>query len=264
MRGLMSESLQRSSRLSDDGQAEPFLIHNESGSSPLVVVCDHAGRAVPDGLELGVPAADMDRHIAWDIGAGGLSVALGGLLDACVARQPYSRLVIDCNRGPDWPDAMPEVSDGTTIPANVDLGPEARAWRRAAIHEPYHARIAALLEARASAGRDTALVFMHSFTPVMAAFERPWTFGILHTGQPLALAVLRRLREAGAGDIGDNQPYAMDGTDYSAGRHGTARGLDFVEIEVRQDLIAEAAGQAAVAELFGRLLPEALDETRHR
>src|SRR5687768_3808709 len=129
MTRLASESPHRSSRLLCDESTAPFAIHNEGGASPLVLICDHAGRAVPDGLDLGVPAAEMDRHIAWDVGAGGLCLALADLLDACAVLQPYSRLVVDCNRAPDRPDAVPEASDGTAVPGNQGLSAEARAER---------------------------------------------------------------------------------------------------------------------------------------
>ena len=250
-----------SSPLLQRGEGEPFIVDNQAGQGPFVLVCDHAGRAVPRAIELGVSAADMDRHIAWDIGAGDLALLLSARLDAPLISQRYSRLIVDCNRAPDRADAMPQVSDGTLVPANHALDAAARAARVAAIHEPYHARLAALLDARG--GRPTALVFVHSFTPVMRGVARPWTYGVLHTGQPLALATLARLRAADAGEVGDNEPYAMDEVDYTAGRHGTGRGLDFAEIEVRQDLIAQAAGRATVADLLARILPQALADTRH-
>lgn len=257
MRRLAGESPGWSSRLLCGEDAPPFVIHNQAGASPLVLVCDHAGRAVPRRLRLGVPAAEMDRHIAWDVGAGKLTLALSRALDASAVLQPYSRLVVDCNRAPDRPDAMPEVSDGTAVPGNCQLSPADRAERVAAIHEPYHARISALLDDRAAAGRPTMLVLMHSFTPVMAGVSRPWRFGVLHTRQRLALAVLERLRAADAGEIGDNEPYVMDETDYTAARHGRSRGLDFVEIEVRQDLITDSAGQGAVGDLLAPVLAAA-------
>lgn len=200
----------------------------------------------------------MDRHIAWDIGVAELGRRLADCLDACLMRQPYSRLVIDCNRDPRRPDAMPEISDGTPIPANQGLDARARALRIDEIHAAYHERIAGLLDARAEAGRPTTLLLLHSFTPRMDGFDRPWRFGVLHTGQPFARALLARLREANCGEVGDNAPYAMDETDYTAGRHGRGRGLDFAELEVRQDLIADSPGQAAVTDLLARLLPIAL------
>jgi predicted N-formylglutamate amidohydrolase len=201
----------------------------------------------------------MERHIAWDIGAGALGLALGERLGACVIRQRYSRLVIDCNRSPDRADAMPEVSDGTTVPANLGLSAAERARRVAAIHAPYHERIAAVLDARAARGLRSVLVLVHSFTPVMGGVARPWTFGVLHEGSALAQAALRLLRETGE-VVGDNEPYAMDDVDYTAFRHGRDRGLPFLELETRQDLLAEAAGVRRVADLLADLLPKALAE----
>ena len=139
-----------------------------------------------------MPQAERARHIGWDIGAGELGLELGRALDATVVRQSYSRLVIDCNREPSRADAMPEISDGTPIPANVGLTPQARAARVANIHAPYHEAIAALLDARGP--RPTALLLLHSFTPVMRGHARPWRYGVLHNGGALALAMLDRLR----------------------------------------------------------------------
>jgi predicted N-formylglutamate amidohydrolase len=239
---------------------EPVIVENEGARSPFLLVCDHAGRAVPAALgDLGVSAAEMERHIAWDIGALALTRAVAVRLDAAVVAQRYSRLVIDCNRDPVRADAMPVVSDGTPIPANAALTPESRAARVAAIHEPYHARIAALLDARAASGLGTVLVLVHSFTPVMAGVPRPWLFGVLHKGGPLAVAALRLLRE-GEGPIGDNQPYAMDDVDYTAFRHGRARGLPFLELETRQDLLADDAGVERVAGRLAALLTRAWAE----
>lgn len=260
----MGESSGRSRDLLQPGEALPFTVEREDGASPFVIVSDHAGRAVPRGLDLGVPAAEMDRHIAWDIGVGDLALALGERLDACVVRQPYSRLVIDCNRATDRADAMPAVSDGTPIRANHNLTAEARAQRIAAIHTPYHARLAEVIDARQAAGRRTLLILLHSFTPQMAGFRRPWRYGVLHTGEPYALAVLERLRAADVGDVGDNEPYAMDDVDYTAGRHGRDRGLDFVELEVRQDLIADAEDRAPVIELLTGVFAAALDDLDQR
>ena len=239
---------------------DPVIVENEGARSAFLLVCDHAGRAVPRALgDLGVPAAEMDRHIAWDIGALALSRALARRLDGALIAQRYSRLVIDCNRDPARADAMPAVSDATPVPANAALNAGGRSARVAAVHDPYHARLATLLDARAAAGRRTVLVLMHSFTPVMAGVARPWTFGVLHQGGALAAAALRLLREAGE-TVGDNEPYAMDDVDYTAARHGTARGLSFLELETRQDLISDDAGVERVADLLARMLPRALDE----
>ncbi len=232
------------------GDPDPAAVHRAGAGASLLFICDHAGRALPQALgDLGVPPAAFERHIAWDIGAADLTLSLAERFGATAILQRYSRLVVDCNRDPARPDAMPEVSDGTPIPANVGLEPDARAARVEAIHAPYHAAISSELDARAARGLSTRLVFVHSFTPRMAGLDRPWRYGVLHLGgSPFADAMLDVLREDEArAPVGDNEPYAMDVTDYSAPLHGVARGIDFLEIEVRQDLIADAAGVAEVA-----------------
>ena len=238
----------------------PFAVVNPGGGSRFLLIGDHAGRAVPKALAgLGVSNEAMERHIAWDIGVAGLGERLAKTLDACFIRQTYSRLVIDCNRQPGAADAIPSVSDGTEIPGNLGLSQADAAARRAEIYAPYQDRIAAVLDARAAAGRATLLVSLHSFTPVMAGFARPWRIGVLHRGDSaLSRAMLAVLRgKLGDEVVGDNQPYAMDGTDNTIPLHADARGLDYLEIEVRQDLIAEAAGQDVVAALLAPLLERA-------
>jgi predicted N-formylglutamate amidohydrolase len=235
----------------------PFQLDNAQGTSPFVIIIDHAGQAIPRARgDVGGPAAARPRHIGWDIGAGKLGLELSRRLDAALVKQNYSRLVIDCNRDPVRADAMLEISDGTPIPVNLELDADARAARVAGVHAPYHRGIADLLDARGS--RPTALILLHSFTAVMRGLARPWHYGVLHDGGALALAMLARLRAETPGPIGDNEPYAMDAVDYTAFRHGRDRGLEFVEIEVRQDLLLDAGGRAEVATLLARLLPEAL------
>ena len=231
---------------------EPVLVENEGGASPFLLVGDHAGAAIPAALgDLGVSAADRARHIAIDIGVAALGRALAGRLDAPFIHQRYSRLVIDCNRDPARPDAMPAASDGTPIAANAALNDVARNARVAAIHTPYHQAIAAMLDARAAAGRETILIALHSFTPAMGGVARPWQVGVLHHQGDLrfARALLAVLHHDETLTVGDNQPYQMDQIDYTVPRHAWPRGLRYAEIEVRQDLIADAAG---VAEWCGR------------
>lgn len=223
---------------------------------PLLLVCDHAGRAVPRALgRLGLPDDAFERHIAWDIGIAPLARRLGEELVATVIEQAYSRLVIDCNRAPDHPQSIVEVSDGVEIPGNQEIDAADTERRRLAIHAPYHDAIAAELDRRDADGRPTILICLHSFTPVMTGFARPWHVGVLHMGSPLSQAMLEMLSREPDLIVGDNQPYAMDGSDYTAPRHAVARGRDFLELEIRQDLIADPAGQARYAALLSRLLP---------
>ncbi len=236
----------------------PVHVTNPGGGCPLLLIGDHAGRAVPRGLnQLGLTPADMDTHIALDIGVAGLGYRLAERLDACFIRQTYSRLVIDCNRRPGAPAAMPEVSDGVAIPGNLCLDAQAMAARRAEIYQPYQDAIAAELDRRAD--RPTILVSLHSFTPVMQGHVRPWRMGVLHRDDSAFSKRVLALLQRELGDAaGDNEPYRMDETDNTVPLHADPHGLDDLELEVRQDLIAEPSDQVAMAEVLERILSEAL------
>ena len=233
-----------------------YTIHRAQGASPFVLLADHAGQQVPRALHgLGLAQAELDRHIGWDIGIAGTTRALAGLLDAWAIEQTYSRLLIDCNRPLASPTLIPETSDGTMVPGNATLTAAQRQQRIEAIHAPYHARINAELDARRDAARPTLLVMMHSFTPVMNGVQRPWHAGVLyHQDTRFAHPLLRALEEEGDLVVGDNQPYSVTpSSDYAVPVHGEGRGLVHVELEIRQDLIADEAGQQAWAERLARL-----------
>lgn len=238
----------------------PAIVSPARGESRFVLIADHAGRAIPRQLgDLGVSEADRTRHIAWDLGIAALGEALAERLGAALIRQRYSRLVIDCNRDPARADAIPEVSDGTPVPANRGLDPDARAARVAAIHAPYHAAIAAELARRDVAGQDTVLVALHSFTPAMNGIARPWHAGVLYGGgdERFARALLARLAAALDAPVGDNQPYAMIGTDFTVPHHCFAAGRPYAELELRQDL---QEGDEAI-ESWAALLADVLTAT---
>ena len=234
---------------------------NPGAASPFLLLGDHAGREVPLSLgDLGLHAREWERHIVWDIGIAGLGQMLCELLNATFIRQRFSRLVIDCNRDPARPDAIPDVSDGVHIPGNANLTPRERRMRLEEVAQPYHARIAQELDARAARGLPTILVSLHSFTPRMNGFARPWRFGVLHAeDSAFSRAVLARLQaEVGADFVGDNQPYRMDEVDFTIPHHCRPRGLDYLELETRQDLVTGATGQREIADSLARLLPQAL------
>jgi predicted N-formylglutamate amidohydrolase len=250
-----------STRLLDADETPPWIVLNPGAASPFLLLGDHAGRIIPRKLTaLGLPPSERVRHIAWDIGVAGLGAVLAETLNASFIRQRYSRLVIDCNRDPARDDAIPVVSDGAAIPGNANLDPADRRTRLAEVSAPYHARISIELDARAARGLPTTLVSLHSFTPAMNGFARPWEFGVLHAdNSAFSRAVLARLTAAlGPDVVGDNQPYRMDEVDYTIPRHAGPRGLDYLELEVRQDLIADQAGQRQVAARIARVLLDAL------
>ena len=245
----------------EPGEPAPARALRPEGRSPFVLTADHAGNLFPRRLGfLGVPELERQRHIAWDIGIAGVCEHMSSLMDAACVLQTYSRLVIDCNRHPSWDSAMPAVSEFTEIPGNRDLTESDRGARVAAVFQPYHGRIASLLDARAARGQRSIVVAMHSFTPVFRNERRAVEVGVLYWRKTrLAEVMLDLLRAEGGLNVGENEPYALtQDSDYSIPTHAEGRALEHVEIEIRQDLIADAAGQTAWGDRFARLLTEAL------
>jgi predicted N-formylglutamate amidohydrolase len=232
---------------------------NEAGRSPFFLTCDHYGRLIPRVLgDLGLPESELIRHIAWDIGIAGVAESLSKQLDAHLIVQRYSRLVIDCNRPPDVASSIPRISEATTIPGNEGISNEAAAIRRGEIFDPYHRRIDAIINARRAAGLPTVLVSLHSFTPVYAGIARPWHIGTLYQRDThLPPLLLKGLRAEGDLVVGDNEPYAVsDDSDYTIPVHAEARGLINTGIEIRQDLIADPAGEKSWADRLARIFGE--------
>ena len=251
-------------RLLGAGDPEPVEVVRPAGTSPFFLTCEHAGRAFPARLgTLGLAGPDLERHIAWDIGAAGVARALSARLDATLVLQRYSRLVVDCNRAPGAADFVVEVSEDTVIPGNQGLSEAAIDARAVEIFHPYHDCIHDLLEARAAAGRLTVAVSVHTCTPVYRGVHRPWHIGVMYEHDDrLARGMLVVLSEEGeeAGlEVGDNQPYFMTSDkDYSMPRHGQGRGILHVGFEIRQDLVESAPGQREWAERMERVLRESL------
>lgn len=240
-----------------EGDPEPYRVAQGDPSSDYIVICDHAGNRIPHLLgSLGLAQRELERHIAWDIGVSEVAQDLGRELGACVILQPYSRLVIDCNRPLTSPESVVQESDGTVIPGNLAIAPEEAQLRAQCIFEPYHARIRRELDERSARGRTSALIFLHSFTPVLGGSARAWHAGVLHhRDQRLAAPLLRGLRAEPDLIIGDNEPYAAsESTDYGLIEHGEGRGLPCVELELRQDLLTNAQSQAAWSRRLARLL----------
>jgi predicted N-formylglutamate amidohydrolase len=238
----------------------PVTVQNAGGASPFLLVADHAGVASPHALgRLGVAASEWQRHIAWDIGIAGLARMLSDALHATLIRQNYSRLVIDCNRPLDAASSIPEISELTPIPGNVGLSDAEKETRAQAIFWPYHQCIEAELARRRQAGRPTALIALHSFTPVFKGQARPWHAALLYNrDRRLPDRLLALLREERGLVVGDNEPYFVsDGTDYTIPVHGERHSLPHALIEIRQDLIADERGQQHWAERLARLLPRA-------
>jgi len=226
-----------------EGEDEPAVTVNGDGRSPYVLVCEHAGNRMPRKLgSLGLAETEITRHIAWDIGAERVARLLSRLIDAPLVLQRYSRLVYDCNRPPESPGAMPEVSETTPIPGNQKLQPEDRLARIEAIYRPFHAAVSAVLDARAAHGRRVSVVSIHSFTPVFKGKPRNFELGILHDRDTcLADRLIKGFSNV---EARRNEPYGpKDGVLHTLNLHAGVRDLRHAMIEIRNDLIAQDRGQ---------------------
>lgn len=227
-----------------EDEPHPVTVEREHGESPFFLTCDHASNRLPESLgTLGLEASDLQRHLAWDIGAAAVSRCLAEQLDATLVLQNYSRLVVDCNRPRESDQLFPQESERTVIPGNQGLSDAARAERFDQIFLPYHTAITSLLDRRAQHER-TVFVAIHSFTPVYLGDERPWHIGILfNDDRRIATPMLELLRADDSLCVGENEPYRVDHNDYGIPVHGEERGMLHVLIEIRQDLIVSERGQ---------------------
>lgn len=239
----------------------PFFVERANGSSPCLLACDHAGRAIPRTLaRLGLSEDELATHVAWDLGVAELGRLLSARLDACLIAASYSRLVIDANRPPGSPDSIATCSERTRIAANEGLSPLDVRQREEEVFRPYHQRIREQLDARIESACPSVLIALHSFTPVYLGAVRRWHAGVLYGRDPrLGLLVLDGLRSDAALVVGDNEPYAVsDATDYTIVVHGERRGIPHVELEIRQDLLACAENVQGWAERLGDVLEDAI------
>ena len=257
----------------DPGPIEPAFSPVEMVAGPLdggaLIICDHASNVIPPGYgSLGLPRQALERHIAFDIGAAGLTRELAGRLGCTAVLSTFSRLLIDPNRGADDPTLVMRYSDGAIVPANARASAREIARRRELYWAPYRETIEATIEAMAATGEPPALVSIHSFTPVWRGRARRWKVGVLwdrddRIPRPLIEALIAQ-PDLAPGDVGDNEPYdgALAGDTIDA--IATARGLANALIEVRQDLIAEGEGARVWAARLARLLEPILADPKTR
>lgn len=249
------------------GYESPVEVINPEGRGRVVLVCEHASNLIPPHLDgLGLPRTEIERHIAWDIGALELALECSRLLDAPLVYARYSRLVLDVNRPVDAPDSIVELSEDVRIPGNCDIDPAERALRQRAIYEPFHAALAKVVESRRAADADIAVINIHSFTPVYRGVARPWHLGVLSDAdRRLADGLLRELRYDAGLVVGDNEPYSpRDRVYHTLDRHAQSQGLPSVMIEVRNDGLGSRAGQCAWSVRLCRALGAALALVQRR
>ena len=218
---------------------------NEDGSSDIVLICEHASNHMPaEYHRLGLPASELSRHIAWDIGAEAIARGLSLQLDAPCFLGTYSRLLIDLNRPVDSSSSIPIRSESTDIPGNLSLSTDERQRRIDVMFTPFHDRVRQHLDNRDQLARKTRIVAIHSFTPIFFGKPRPWHVGILFDhSRGFAENVIDRLAEDKSLIIGANQPYVIDRAgDYAIPVHGEDRGHPAILIEIRQDLLGTETG----------------------
>jgi predicted N-formylglutamate amidohydrolase len=244
--------------VTDSPPFQPFSVIAGDAGCGILLLCDHARNAHPPAYgDLGLPAAEFHRHIAYDPGAAGVTTALAKALGAPAVLANFSRLLIDANRGADDPTLIMRMSDGTIIPGNTRIDEGERAARIALCHAPYHRAVAAAVDRALASGTPPMIVSIHSFTPVWRGKPRPWHAGVLSDAdRRLAVPLLAALRADPALVVGDNEPYAGGMEGDSLDTHGSKRGLASAIVEIRQDLISDDAGVAAWADRLAPILAE--------
>ncbi len=243
----------------------PYRIVNPGGRAPLLFTCDHASWTVPQSLgSLGLQASDLQRHIGWDRGAAEATIRLARRFDAPAIMTHYSRLVIDCNRELRTGASIPEVSDGTQIPGNLSLSQSEVERREDALFKPYHAAIRDLLDKMGESGATPIYIAMHTFTPRMNGFKRPWHFGVLwDRDSSLAEPLMAELRSNPGIIVGDNEPYSAKGKfDFSRMQHASTAGLPYALVEIREDLLARQHRITYFSKMLGNALERALEAAR--
>ena len=246
----------------------PYTVYNEAGAAKVLVLCDHASRAIPKGMnQLGVADWVLERHVAFDIGAASVARALADGLDAPAVLAGYSRLVVDPNRQLCDPSAFIQINEGIAIPGNFELSAREKQPRIESFFEPYHAEIERRLDAFRSRGITPAVISVHSCTPVFDRVVRRWHLGVMwDKDSRIAKRLIQELNRVDRVCVGENEPYSgKDPHDYTLDHHAEPAGLPYVGLEVRQDLVNTDDGAREWAGILTSALKEVLeDQTLYR
>ena len=246
-------------------EAPPFRIENPKGKGAGLIVCDHASNRVPRGLKnMGVSKADLQKHIAWDIGAEDASRHISKKLDMPAVYASYSRLLVDLNRAPHHAECMVEVSDNIKVPANARLSREARVRRLKEIFWPYQNKIGKEIDRLLKRKQIPILLAIHSLTPEMNGVKRPWHISILwHKEEKIAKKLVAAIRKNHRDLlVGENEPYTLFDERFAGSticRHAEDRGLPYIFVEFRQDLIDTKEKAARWADIFLEALKPLLE-----
>jgi predicted N-formylglutamate amidohydrolase len=242
-------------------EGEAVALENATARSGLVFICEHASSVLPSSAgDLGLSQEALSSHIAWDPGALAIARRLSQLLDGLLIHQRFSRLIYDCNRPPESPAAMPEKSEIYEIPGNKELSPAERYARTAALYVPFHDRIASEITRIVEEGREPVVVTVHTFTPVYFGKAREVEIGILHDFDSRLADAMLDAAEGGPYKVERNSPYGpADGVTHTLRIHALPQGFSNVMIEVRNDLVRDAAGIGAVSAYLADLISKALE-----
>ncbi|MCF4098395.1 N-formylglutamate amidohydrolase [Maritalea mediterranea] len=247
-------------RLLTDADPNPIDFFNPEGDADVLLVCEHAGQMVPEKLNgLNLADTDMDKHIGWDIGAAAVTKRMAKLLNAPALLQRYSRLVVDCNRPPEAPDAMPEIADNVPIPGNQNLSAIARQQRVDEIFWPFHHAVEDAIHSK----RYRLVLSIHSFTPTLGEEPRPWPLAFLYRGDAATPTMLAKYVQQAQPDlaIGMNQPYQIDDeSDWFVPHHGERNNIPHSLIEIRNDQISTENGQNLWAAQLALATTQYLDD----
>ena len=245
----------------DSAPCPPFRAVNGDFNRGLIIICDHASNAIPPGLgKLGLSGAVLEQHIAWDIGAARVAATLAAHFEVPAVFCGVSRLVIDCNRIPSDPASVPAEVDGIRIPGNQRLSAQAKSERLTQWFRPYHDAVAEVMDTAVGTVGDPVVLSVHSMTPERNGVPRPWPVALSsHEDKRLSTPMLAALRKHVDLPVGDNEPYALDpAEDYSVPEHAMKRGLRHLQVEFRQDLVADDAGVEQWATIFAAALKDVL------
>ena len=230
-------------RLLTKADPVPFRVENQKGKAQCLIVCDHASNRIPEALgTLGLSKKDREKHIAWDPGTEIIGRYLSEQLDAPAFFSTFSRIVVDVNRGANSPECMREVYDHVPVPGNVNLSRAEKKQRIDEIFNPYHKNLAAQVQRFLKKKRVPMIISVHSFTPEIDGYRRPWHIGILWNKEDdIAVKLVDNLRAQNPTMIvGENEPYSLKAENLAKntiGTHAESKGLPYVIVEFRQDLV---------------------------
>ena len=263
--GLQDQPIEMVEPVKGEGQL-PFELLHGTPDNGLVLVCDHASNHLPREYgTLGLPANELERHIAYDIGAAEVTRHLADLLGVPAILSHFSRLLIDPNRAMDDPTLIMQISDGAVIPGNAQISAYEREKRLKDYYLPYHRAIEGVLDKCIAADHPPALLSIHSFTQEWHGSLRPWEAAILwDNDERLVQPLLECLRKETDFNIGDNEPYSGRLQGDCMHQHGTERGLAHALVEIRQDQIRDEQGQREWAGRLADILTRILADPKRR